>query len=194
MTTIGATRALSLRDVIAEGVGGPNHLDEYLTSNVTASPRVKELLPTTRRSIDGRLHEAANAVLSRDVIGVLAAGWQASNELRAAARRTLHTPTVTEFVPFLSLTISQSIRPSVRLFVDRDLVLTIELDIALQMGFDELTATVTSGALVAIEFGRCTVTVSIHTTTGAPLVERTLTLSASQRLNLLHPIVLANTR
>ena len=62
------------------------------------------------------------------------------------------------------------------------------------MGFDELTATVTSGALVAIEFGRCTVTVSIRTTTGTPLVERALTLSASQRLHLPHPIVLASTR
>ena len=120
MTAIGTTKTLSLRDVIAEGAGGPNHLDDYLTSNVTASPRAKVLLPTTRRSIDDRLHEATNAVLSRDVIGVLAAGWQTSNELRAAARRTLSTPTVAEFVPFLSLTISQSIRPSVRLFVDQD--------------------------------------------------------------------------
>ena len=100
MTTIGTTRTLSLRDVIAEGAGGPNHLDDYLTSNVTVSPRVKVLLPTTRRSIDGRLHEATNAVLSRDVIGVLAAGWQTSNELRAAARRAVGTQTVGEFGPF----------------------------------------------------------------------------------------------
>jgi hypothetical protein len=191
MTTIGTTRALSLHDVIAEGVGGPDHLDDHLTSNVLASSRVAVLLPTTRRSIDGRLHEAINAGLNRDVIGVLAAGWQASTELRAAARRTLTTPDVTEFVPFLTLTISQSIRPSVRLFVERDPVMTVELDIVLQVGFHELTAAVRSGALVAIDFGQCTVTVSIRTATGTLLVERTLTLSSNQRLGLPHPIELA---
>jgi hypothetical protein len=193
MTTIGTTRALRLRDVIVEGAGGPDHLDDYLTSNVLESRRVKLLLPTTRRSIDGQLHEAISAVLSRDVIGVLAAGWQASAELRAAARRTITTPAATEFVPFLTFTISQSIRPSVRLFVDRDVVMTVELDIVLQVRFHELTAAVRSGALEAIDFGQCTVIASVRTSTETPLVERTLTLSSNQRLDLPHPIVLTST-
>jgi hypothetical protein len=189
--TTSTTRALSLHDVIAHGVGGPDLLDDHLAASLRASGRVTNLLPTTRRSIDGRLHEVINAGLNRDVVGVLAAGWQASAELRAAARRTLSTPGSTEFVPFLTLAIAQSIRPSVRLFVERDPVVTVELDIVVRARFQEVTAAVRAGALVAIDFGQCTITVSICTATGTLLVERTLTLTSNQRLDLPHPIELA---
>ena len=189
--TTSTTQALSLHDVIAQGVGGADLLDDHLASSLHGSKRVAGLLSTTQRSVDGCLHDAINAGLNRDVVGVLAAGWQASTELREAARRTLTTPDVTAFVPFLTLTIAQSIRPSVRLFVERDLVMTVELDIIVHAGFQELTAAVRSGALVAVDFGQCTITVSIRTGTGTLLVERTLTLTSNQRLDLRHPIELA---
>lgn len=191
--TTSTTQALSLHDVIAHGVGGPDLLDDHLAASLRASGRVTNLLPTTRRSIDGRLHDVINAGLNRDVIGVLAAGWQASVELRAAARRSLTTPGSTEFVPFLTLAIAQSIRPSVRLFVERDLVMTVELDIVVRARFQEVTAAVRAGALVAIDFGQCAITVSICTATGTLLVERTLTLTSNQRLDLPRPIELNRT-
>src|SRR5262249_13411046 len=74
--TTSTTPALRLHDVIAHGVGGPDHLDDHLAASLRASGRVTKLLPTTQRSIDGRLHEVISAGLNRDVVGVLAAGWQ----------------------------------------------------------------------------------------------------------------------
>lgn len=190
MTTIDTARSLSLREVITEGFGGADHLDDHLTSKVLESRGVSAVLPSTRRSIDGQLRAAVNATLSRDVIALLGAGWQASSELREAARRTASTPDITEFVELLRLTITQSIRPSARVYLDRELMMTVELEIVLEAGFHELTAVVRSGALMAIDFGQCDATVSIRTGAGTPLINRTLSLTSNARLGLPHPIAL----
>jgi hypothetical protein len=190
MTTIKTTRLLSLHDVINEGTGGANRLDDHLARKVREAPRLGAALPSTHRSIDGQLHQAIDAALRHDLVTTLAAGWRASAELREAARRSTATPGVAFFVELVTLAISQGIRPSVRLYLDAKLAMTVELEILTRARFFELTAVVVSGALIAIEFGQCTLTVSIRTSTGTPLVERTLILTSDLRLGLPHPIAL----
>jgi hypothetical protein len=190
MKTVDTLPPIALRDVIAHGVGGPAQLDDHLTSAVLQSRTTKAMLPSTRRSIDGQLRQAVEATFSRDVVAMLNAGWQATREFGEAASRTAAAPGVTEFVELLSLTIAQSIRPSVRLYVDRRLVMTVELEIMVKAGFNELAAVVRSGALVAIDFGQCTVTVVVCTSSGRQLVERSLTLTSNQRFGLPHPVTL----
>jgi hypothetical protein len=129
-------------------------------------------------------------VLDRDVVAVLGAGWQATREVREAARRTAATPGATELVEFLRLTISLSIRPSVRLYVGRNVLMTLALEIVLDAAFHELTVAVSAGALVGIEFGECVITVSVRTSTGTQLVARPLPLTSNVRLGLPRPIVL----
>jgi hypothetical protein len=188
--TTHTTRSLSLHDVINEGVGGRNRIDEHLTSAMRESRGIKPMLPSTQRSIDGHLREAVDHVLDRDVVAVLGAGWLATHELREAARRTAATPDATELVEFLKLTISLTIRPSVRLYVDREMLMIVELEVVLDTAFRELTAAVSAGALVGIEFGECVVTVSIRASSGTQLVTRALPLTSNVRLRLPHPIAL----
>jgi hypothetical protein len=188
--TLNTTRPLTLHDVITQGSDIPADLDDYLNSKIRESDKIMALPPSTRRSIDGQLRAAVDGALRHDLVAVLAAGWQVSSALREAAHRTATTPDVTELVDLVRQTITQDVRPSVRVYLDRDLIVTVEIEIIAQAAFRDLCAVVREGALVAIDFGECVAKVSIRTSSGMPLTERQLTLTSNKRLGLPRPITL----
>jgi hypothetical protein len=188
--TVATARSLSLHDVIAQGAGGPARLEDHLTSKLGFSAAAKAMLPSTRRSIEGELRAAVDGVLRQDVIAVLGAGWQVSAALREAAVRTAPIPDVAELVELVTQTLTQAIRPSVSVYLNGRLLVSVELEIILETAFRDFSAVVRAGALVAVDFGRCVAKVSIRTGAGTLLAERELTLTSNTRLGLPHPITL----
>ena len=188
--TLDVSRPLTLHDVITYGAGGPGHLDDYLTSEARQPAALQNVPPSTQRSINGELRTALDGTLRHDIIAVLGAGWQASAALREAAHRTATTPGASEFVELITQTITQDISPSAHLYLDGRLLITVELQIAVEVTFHNLCAVVRSGALTAIDFGKCDATVSIRTSAGTPLLKRTLTITSNTQLPLSHPISL----
>lgn len=191
MTTT-VTAPLTVLDIARTGIhdAASEPLDRHVDDAVNAAGEHHALGVTTGRSMDAQVRAMIDGALQGDIVGVLAAGWQSSRALHAAALETVAEPGSRQVVELVQQTVTHTTNPSVEVDVDGVRAATIALSVTVELTFHDLAAAVADGAVVGLEFGLCDVAVSIASEQQLPLLHRTMTLTSSAQLPLPRPIPL----
>jgi hypothetical protein len=116
---------------------------------------------SARPLVERDLPAAVSSLLGPDLGLVLVSAWRQHRALVAAARRTQADPRAAEFVPLADHGITTAHHPSVEIVVNEATVGSVQLELSLSLDIEGLAATVRSGRLVALQGGRCTVSVAL---------------------------------
>jgi hypothetical protein len=122
--------------------------------------------PRTLAGVPGALRPAATAAVALAITGLLGFslielvvdGWREHHDLTAAARRTLARPGTTELVQLATHTITATRQPHIDVYVNNNVVATVELEVTVVFEISALIAGVDGGKLTALHSGRCLVT------------------------------------
>lgn len=123
--------------------------------------RLGSLPPAARATAVREAATVASDLLQVDLIGVLVGGWREYRDIVAAARATLAKPGSTELVSMATHEVSVSQHPSVSVLVDNRRVAVLQLDLSIVFDVSALLAVISGGYLIAIDSGRCDVTVTL---------------------------------
>jgi hypothetical protein len=116
--------------------------------------------------VPSALRPAATAAVALAITGLLGFslaellvdGWREHHDLTASARRTLARPGSTEFVQLATHQITVTRQPRIDVFVNGDVVATVEAEITVVFVISALIAGVHGGRLTALHSGRCDIT------------------------------------
>ena len=112
------------------------------------------------------------SLLNVNPVDVLVGGWCTYQKLTEAAHGTLAASGSTELLPIADHQVTEALNPSVTVLVDNYRVATLELAISVVCDVQGMLAKVSAGRLVAIESGRCYLTVALALA-GAEVTSRT---------------------
>lgn len=150
-------------------------------------------VPASARPIVRRdLPSAVSGLLGLDLGLVLVSAWRQHRALLAAARTTQANPGAVEVVPLATHRITTAHRPYVEVVVNEATVVTLHLELSLSLDIDGVAATVRSGRLVAVQGGRCTVSVALGVegqevaSRQGVIIDPAVTVSIGQGIALLH--------
>jgi hypothetical protein len=129
--------------------------------NANLGRAVANLPPMTRRKAVTQVREAAAGLLDIKLTDLLIAGWSQYHDLTSAARRTLQTPGSTELVTLVTHQVTVEQQPSVRVFVDGQLLATIRLTVTVVFYISGLLTGVSAGRLVAVHAGNCDISATL---------------------------------
>jgi len=190
MTTTGEPSTLTLRDIARSGDRGAAtaQLDQQIHAVARRASAGAALSSGQSRSIENQMHAALDGALDRDVITVMAAGWQASSTFRAAARATAEDPTRREMVSLRSQRLEQTFHPALQIYIDDFRAATLELSVTVAIVFQDLAVAMSRAAIVGLDFGQCDVDVSVTSSRQLPLLHRSVRLTSNRQLPLPRPI------
>jgi hypothetical protein len=122
--------------------------------------------PRTLAKVPSALRPAATAAVALTITGLLGFslaelvvdGWREHHDLTVAARRTLARPGTTELVQLATHQITVTRQPRIDVFVNSDVVATVEVELTVIFVISALIAGVHGGRLTALHSGRCDIT------------------------------------
>ncbi|CAM4051992.1 hypothetical protein NONI108955_06275 [Nocardia ninae] len=186
--------SISARVVLFQGAArsvGVGELVQVLRERGVGAHALHGVAVVTEQLRANVLEEIAAAIaglLDVDLGDVALAGWARYNRLREAAIRT--DPHGIEQVELVTHEITHGYQPRLEIIVDAVPIAEIVLEVAITLLLQPLTATVRSGALVALGQGECTATVSVGVKQVGQILERERILVAAHMIDLRRPIPL----
>jgi hypothetical protein len=117
--------------------------------------------PAARATAVKEVKATAAGLLDINLIDMLIAGWRTYRDLTSAARRTLAQPGSKELVSLVTHRITAEQQPYVRVLVNGQPVVTVQLKFSVDFDVSALLAEITEGQLVAIHTGRCDITATL---------------------------------
>ncbi|MEV6561693.1 hypothetical protein AB0M22_38650 [Nocardia sp. NPDC051756] len=186
--------SISARVVLFQGAApsvGVGELVEVLRARevgVLALRGVAAVTEQLRANVLEKIAAAIAGLLDIDLGDVALAGWDRYSRLREAAIRT--DPYGEELVELVTHEITHRYRPRLEIIVDAVPVTEIVLDVVIALLLHPLTATVRSGALVALGGGECAATVSVGVQDVGQILQRERTLVATRMIDLHRPMSL----
>jgi hypothetical protein len=119
------------------------------------------LSPETHAAAAREISATVASLLNVNPVDVLVEGWRGYKRITDAARGTLAAAGSTELLPLATHQITETLNPSVSVLVDEYRVATLQLSISVVCEIQAMLAKISAGRLVAIESGRCYVTVAL---------------------------------
>jgi hypothetical protein len=162
--------------------------DHVLAPTLRADPRILGRVPAAvRPAATAAVAAAITGLLGFSLIELVVDGWREHHDLTAAARRTLARPGTTELVQLATHEITVTRQPSISVFVDNDVVATVELELTVVFVISALIAGVHGGRLTTLHSGRCDIngTLAIE---GTEVVTRQARIELSGAISLLEGI------
>jgi hypothetical protein len=162
MTNPGGARSPTALDLLVESANPPEALARKILALVADQNLGLGNLPSAVRATAVREASAVAAnLLQVDLVGALVGGWREYRDIVAAARATLAAPGSTELVSMVTHEVTVAEHPSVSVLVDSRRVAVLQLDLSIVFDVSALLAVISGGYLVAIDSGRCDVTVTL---------------------------------
>ena len=134
-------------------------LTDWIDRNVSGA--LGGVAPSVRAATAREITAAVTSSLNVNPVDVLVSGWCTYQRLTDAAYGTLATRDSTELLPVADHQITETLNPSVTVLVDRCPVATLQLSISVVCEVQGMVAKISAGRLMAIESGRCYLTVAL---------------------------------
>jgi hypothetical protein len=134
-------------------------LPDWIEKNVGGA--LGGLSPATRAAAAREITATVASSLNVNPVDVLVGGWREYKKITDAARGTLAATGSTELLALATHQISETLNPFVTVLVDDYRVATLQLSISIICDVQAMLARISAGRLVAVESGRCYVTVAL---------------------------------
>lgn len=188
MTNPGGARSPTALDLLLDSADPPEALARKILALVADQNLGLGNLPSAVRATAVREASAVAAnLLQVDLVGALVGGWRDYRDIVASARATLAAPGSTELVSMVTHEVTVTQHPSVSVLVDNRRVAVLQLDLSIVFDVSALLAVISGGYLVAIDSGRCDVTVTLAIQ-GTELMTRQAHLELPGVIKPGHPI------
>jgi hypothetical protein len=143
---------------LSEALAGAG-LTDWIDQNVGSA--LGGLSADARAATSRQITATVTSLLNVNPVDVLVGGWCTYRKLTDAARGTLAAAGSTELLPIADHQITEAANPSVTVLVDNYRVATLPLTISVVCDVQGMLAKVSAGRLMAIESGRCYLTVAL---------------------------------
>jgi hypothetical protein len=155
---------------------------------VRAVRALSAITPDVLAAVEAEVATALTALLEVGLGDLLAQGWQRYRRLREAAAATLAGGK--QVVALDSTRVTSTQHPSVELSLDGAPVGRVDLDLTAEYDLHGVVAVVESGALTALRFGECDVTVTFAVRPVGTVLQRRRTFSVGALAPMREPVPL----
>lgn len=159
-TTADPASALTVLFGTAEGTAVPLvALPDAVSANLG---RALGSLPPPAREIAVReVRAAAAGLLDINLVDLLLEGWRQYRDLTSAAQSTLASPGRSAVVRLAEHRVTAEQQPQVSVLVNGQQASTIRFRVSVVLDISALLATIKAGLLVAVDAGRCDISVTL---------------------------------